>query len=71
MHTILVRGLDVRNSYKHLNPISGGLYRGDGTSSIEPQVVDEFLRGAVISVLSIWLGNIEDTIAMKNDLHRV
>ena len=46
--------MDVRNSYKHLNPISGGLYRGDGTSSIEPQVVDEFLRGAVISVLSIW-----------------
>ena len=46
--------MDVRNSYKHLNPTSGGLYRSNGTSSIEPQVVDELLRGAVISVFSIW-----------------
>ena len=46
--------MDVQNLYKHLNPTSGELYRGDGTSSLEPQVVDEFLRGAVISVLSIW-----------------
>ena len=48
---------DVRSSYQHLNPERGRLLYQEhelGEKVLEPHVVQQLMRGAVISVLSIW-----------------
>ena len=52
---------DVRKCYQVLNPTSGRL--SDEELGLKEEVLEEFRRGAVISVLSIWEFYVQDLLS--------